>query len=145
MQTLSASGQSALPQVAVDADGDAVFTWTRFDGTNDRVQARARSAAGALSDVQDLSDPGHNAGYPQVAVDADGDAVFTWRRSDGANAPGRGADPLRRGRPEPLTTLSDPGQSAFLPQVAVDAEGDALVAWEHFDETNVRVQASAGP
>ena len=38
---LSAPGQNAwAPQVDVDADGDAVFTWARFDGTNWRVQAR---------------------------------------------------------------------------------------------------------
>ena len=44
MKTLSAAGQTAFdPQVAVDADGDAVFTWARYDGTESRVQARARS------------------------------------------------------------------------------------------------------
>jgi hypothetical protein len=44
---LSRAGQSAsAPQVALDADGDAVFTWVRFDGTTFRIQARARSATG---------------------------------------------------------------------------------------------------
>ena len=90
MQTLSGQGQNASsPQVAVDTDGDAVFTWLRSDGANQRVQARARSAAGVLSAVQTLSGPGQNALGPQVAVDADGDAVFTWRRSDGANTGSR--------------------------------------------------------
>jgi hypothetical protein len=38
---LSEAGQNAtFPQVAVDADGDAVFfTWVRSDGTDFRVQA----------------------------------------------------------------------------------------------------------
>jgi hypothetical protein len=45
------------PQVAVDADGDAVFTWPRFTQgiVHYMVQAWARSAAGALCAIRDLS------------------------------------------------------------------------------------------
>src|SRR4051812_18977958 len=78
VQTLSDAGQSALfPQVAVDADGDAVFTWRRDDGSGNfccfRAQARARSAAGTLSAVQTLPTGGRDAFDPHVAVDPDGD------------------------------------------------------------------------
>ena len=146
MQTLSDPGQNASgPQVAVDNDGDAVFTWERFDGADQRVQAQARSAAGTLSAVQDLSDPGQNAFDPQVAVDADGDAVFTWVRSDGANNLVEARTRSAAGALRPFTTLSDPGQHAEVPQVAVDADGDALVAWERDDGAFSRIQASAGP
>jgi hypothetical protein len=83
---LSTAGQNATnADVAVDADGDAVFIWRRFNGTNFRAQARARSAAGALGPVQDLSAAGQDASNPRVAVDDDGDAVFAWQRSDGTN------------------------------------------------------------
>ena len=82
---LAGRGGRVRAQVAVDADGDAVFTWRRSDGTDYRVQARMRSAAGALSAVQTLSASGQSAVTPQVAIDPDGDAVFTWWRSDGAN------------------------------------------------------------
>lgn len=72
--------------MAVDADGDAVFLWKRFDGTNVRVQARARSADGTLSAVENLSAAGQDVfrGH-EIAVDVDGDAVATWRRFDGTN------------------------------------------------------------
>src|SRR5712691_6980601 len=59
-QTLSGLNADS-PQVAVDPDGDAVFTWVRFDGTDYRIQARARSAAGTLSPVQTLSAAGQDA------------------------------------------------------------------------------------
>jgi hypothetical protein len=72
-------------RVAVDPDGDAVFTWVRSDGTNDRVETRTLSATGTLSAVQTLSSAGQDASDPQVAVDADGDAFVTWTRFDGAN------------------------------------------------------------
>src|SRR6266496_1155042 len=80
------------PQVAVDASGDSVFVWRRSDGTTDcfggpclRIQTRSRSAAGILSPIQTLSPSGQHGALPQVAVDPSGNAVFVWRRFDGAN------------------------------------------------------------
>ncbi len=49
------------PAVAIDADGDAVFAWLGRDGTNWRVQTRARSASGALSPSQYVSVAGQDA------------------------------------------------------------------------------------
>jgi hypothetical protein len=147
VQTLSSAGQNAFgPQVAVDDAGDAVFTWSRSDGLNSRVQARARSAAGTLSAVQNLSDPGGNAHAPQVAVDADGDAVFTWSRDEGATpqlaqARARSA----AGALSAVQNLSDSGSDATapFPQVAVDADGDAVFTWERVDGANLRIQTRA--
>jgi uncharacterized protein GlcG (DUF336 family) len=149
VQTLSTSGRNAdSPQVAVDPTGDAVVTWSRYDGTNVRIQARARSAAGALSFVQTLSPSGQNAFNPQVAVDTDGDAVFTWERYDGANT--RVQTRTRSAASaflSPVQTLSDAGQSAVSPQVAVDDDGDAVFTWRRFDGSGTfccsRAQARA--
>src|SRR5438034_990952 len=84
---LSPPGQNASsPQVGVDSAGNAVAVWQRSDGTRDRVQARARTAGGALSATQTLSDAGQDAFGSQVAVDSSsGDAVVVWYRSDGTN------------------------------------------------------------
>jgi hypothetical protein len=137
---LSAANQNASrPQVAVDADGDAVFTWRRFDGSGTfccfRAQARARSAAGTLSAVQTLSSAGQNAAEPQVAVDADGDGVFTWRRFDGANSRVQARARSAAGTLSAVQNLSDPGGNAHAPQVAVDADGDAVFTWARYDGT----------
>jgi hypothetical protein len=146
VQTLSEAGQHAYsPQVGVDDAGGAVFTWQRSDGTNSRIQARARAADGTLSSVQDVSYPGHDASAPQVAVDAGGDAVFGWLRSDGTNLRVETRTRSAAGSLVPFTVLSDPGQAAEGPQVAVDPDGDAVVTWARSDGTNSRVQASAGP
>jgi hypothetical protein len=146
VQDLSAAGQNAmLPQVAVEGGGDAVFTWVRSDGMNDRAQARERSAGGTLSPVQDLSNPGRSAFNPQVAVDGTGKAMFTWARSDGTNSLIEARSRSAAGVLRPFTTLSDPGQDAFMPQVAVDPAGDALVTWQRSDGANSRIQLSVGP
>ena len=101
--------------VAIDDDGDAVFTWQRFDGANNRIQALARSAAGALSAVQTLSDAGQNAFNPQVAIDADGDAVFTWERFDGTNIRVQARTRSAAGALSPVQTLSAPGRTRPAP------------------------------
>jgi hypothetical protein len=142
VQNLSAAGQNAFdPQVAIDSAGDAVCTWQRFDGTNYRVQARARSAAGVLSAVQTLSVAGQDATLPQVAVDTNGDAVLTWQRSDGTNSRIQARGRSAAGALGPLQTLSPAGQDAFDPQVAIDSDGDAVLTWRRSDGTNSRVQA----
>jgi DNA-binding beta-propeller fold protein YncE len=94
VQTLSDAGQHArAPKVGVDARGSAAFVWQRFDGKNTRIQARSRSATGALGTVHTLSEPGSDASSPAISVDPDGgldddnpDAIAVWRRSGGTAA-----------------------------------------------------------
>jgi uncharacterized protein YheU (UPF0270 family) len=152
-QILSTGGQNAqFPQVAIDQSGNAVFTWERPDGTSDcfvgtacdRIQARARSAAGALSAVQTLSAAGQNASAPEVAVDLNGNAVFTWSRSDGANSRIQARARSAAGALSAVQTLSASGHDAGLPQVGVDPNGNSVFVWERFDGTAGCVGAPAG-
>jgi hypothetical protein len=130
VQTLSASGQEAVnPQVGVDADGDAVFVWQRSDGTNERIQTRARSAAGALTGVQTLSGSGQDATGPQVAVDDAGDAVFAWTRFDGSHNRVQAQARDAAGNLSARQNLSAAGESADSPQVGIDFTGDAVFTW----------------
>jgi hypothetical protein len=97
-QTLSPPGQNAdFVDLAVDLRGNAVFSWTRADGTGAcssegcrRIQARSRAADGSLSPTQTLSAPGQHASQSTVAVDPNGgadlttaDAVAVWIRKEG--------------------------------------------------------------
>ncbi len=128
-------------QVAVDADGDAVFAWLAFDGTDFSVKARALSTSGVLAAIQTVSPAGQDGSAPQLAVDATGDAVFTWvvqdQLVDRVQARARTATGLL----SPVQTLSDAGRDADLPQVGVDRDGDAVIAWLRSDGTNERTQA----
>jgi hypothetical protein len=142
VQTLSAAGQHAdIPQVAVDRNGNAVVVWTRFDGTQYRIQARRRTASGVLSAVQTLSAAGEDALDPHVAMDPDGNAVVVWRRFDGANWRIQARRRATGGGLSAVQSLSAAGRNADLPQLAVDANGRALVVWERYDGSSYRVQA----
>ena len=83
---LSQAGQDASPpQLAVDARGDAVAVWVRYDGNFFIMQASVRPAGGAWRKPIDLSAPGQSAHEPQVAVDPQGDGVAIWDRLNGTN------------------------------------------------------------
>ena len=92
LQTISQAGASATnAQVAVDADGDAVFAWEVFTGAIGRVQARFRSKGGVFGPIRTLSTAGQNASDVRIAMNADGDAVITWQQFDGTNWRAMGA------------------------------------------------------
>ena len=79
-------GQNALsPQIAIDAAGDAAAVWEHSNGTNTIIQSASRPVGGAFSAPIDLSVAGQNALEPQIAIDAAGNAVAVWQRSDGTN------------------------------------------------------------
>ena len=129
-RTCHARGQNAtVPQVAIEPSGDAVFTWRRSDGTNNRVQARTRSAAGTLGGVQTLSQAGQNANLPQVGVTATGRSVFAWERSDGTNTRIETRARTAAGVLSPVQTASAAGQNASGPAVGVGADGGAVLSW----------------
>jgi hypothetical protein len=140
---LTPSGPSARdPQVAIDANGDAVFTWQRFEVDSDRIQSRTRSAAGTLGAITNLSAAGGDAYAPQVASRDDGSSVFVWLRFDGANDRVQARTMTAGGALGTVQTISDAGADALTPQVAIGStSGPAVATWERADV----VQASRGP
>ena len=140
--SLSTSGQDAFaPSVAMDDSGDAVFAWRRSDGSNERIEAQTRAADGTLGPIQRVSRAGQPATGVQVDMDADGDAVLVWVRSDGADDRVQARTLSSAGALGVIRTLSDPGEDAVWPRVAVDADGDAAIVWRRSDGTHERVEA----
>jgi hypothetical protein len=130
--------------VAVDPNGNAVFDWvlTDWNAGAQRIQGRARAADGTLSGAPLLSAPGQAAIDPELGVDQSANAVFVWRRPDGTTdcggsscdrieARARSAD----GTLSSTQTISAAGGRAFLPDIAVDPNGNAVVVWTRNDGT----------
>src|SRR5258706_501122 len=81
---LSVVGQAGdVPEVAVEARGNAGAAWEGFNGANTVVQGAVRAAGGVWQAPVDLSVGGEDAIDPQVACDGQGNAVAVWRRSNG--------------------------------------------------------------
>jgi hypothetical protein len=130
--------------VAIGGSGNTVFVWTRRDGSAakccERIQARARSAAGVLSPVQTLSKAGQNARHPQVAIDDRGETIFTWELQYAIDDPfysygglnyiqARARSAAGTLRSVRTLTASDSSEFGKDPQVAVASGGRAAFVW----------------
>jgi hypothetical protein len=136
-QDLSASGADQ-PQVAVDPAGNAVAVWRRAD----IVQAAVRPAGGPWQAAQDLS--GSDVFDPQVALDPAGNAVAVWERFNGANNVIQAAVRPAGSAWQAAQDISLAGQTAFDPQVALDAAGNAVAVWPRAGIVQAAVRPSGG-
>jgi hypothetical protein len=144
---LSPSGANAYnPDVAVSANGTAVATWTRFDTTDaccSIVQARRIIMSnGSLGSVLDLSAGGENANAQRVAMADDGSTTVAWRRQDSNFIYLAQAAHISPGDSvTQLGSLSDAGQGAQTPVVAMQGDGVAEILWQRFSGNSLRIQA----
>jgi len=144
VRQLSAAGGDALePRVAVAPNGTAIVAWSRWDGTNFRLQERRIAPGGTPEEAtRTLSGPGQNAIAPQVDIAADGEATVVWKRFDGFRYLVLVRHVLPDGTTDPASQrLSEAGQDAVEPDVAVAPDGSATAVWSRYDGADSIVQA----
>lgn len=140
---------SSSASVAIDALGDAVAVWSSFNGTNDYIQGAVK-LAGSVSwptTPSDVSSSGEEADVPQVAVDAQGDAVAVWSGSASAGhyVAQAAIESATTGSWQAPTTLGTSTSNVQDAQVAVNAHGDAVADWVADDVNNHPIlQATVG-
>jgi hypothetical protein len=141
---LSLAGQSSdEPQVVFDDRGDAIAVWDAYNGVTFNVQAAFRPEGGPWQEPVSLSSeaiPG--ADSPQVAFDAQGDAIAIWHRGGPFGGAVQAAFRPVDGTWQRPVQVSEIG---FDPQIAFDAQGNALAVWEHYDGENYIVQSASRP
>jgi hypothetical protein len=143
---ISDAGQDAgEPQVAVDANGNSLMVWSRFDGTNYRIQAQFRAADGTFGPIATISQSGRDTFEPQVAFDPSGNAIAVWTQWEGAHSRTHAAFRPAGGSFASSQAISPSGQSASGPQISIDSTGKAVAVWYRFDGTFDRVQAAVRP
>ncbi len=142
---ISPDGQLAgQPEVAMDNNGNAIITWTQYNGSNYLIyKSEYRSAAWANPLITDYISPdGQNAVYPEVAMDDNGNAIITWQQYDGTNTQIFKSE-YRSGswtNPSSLTDhISIAGQNTTIPQVAMDDNGNAIITWPQSDGTTLQI------
>jgi hypothetical protein len=143
-QTLSdPSAFSMSPDVASDAQGDAVAVWLQFDGANARVQAAYRPAEGSFGAPQTLSAAGYEAREPRVAMNAAGEAVIVWSLGSGLSEEAQASSAAPGGIFGAAQDLTGFTGVASLPQVTLDSHGDAIAVWEGWDGSKIRIQEAS--
>lgn len=133
------------PAVAVDRTGGAIVAWST--GGYQEVVARRLDAVSVTAPVT-VADAAAGVGYGRVLVglDADGDAVVSYRRV-------HSVDPAvvqvrllgRDGALSDVLTATPPGHNlTFYSALATDAEGDSVLAWSRFT-TGILADVHARP
>jgi PKD repeat protein len=141
---VTADGRNGeTPAVGISAQGDAVAVWQ--GGAERGVEAAARSASSGIWQAPvAISPEGERTSSPQVAVDAQGDTVAVWSSAYPEGGPGyavndtiqAAAKPAGANEWEPAVWVSEYGKAPYdkrfslAPQVAIDAEGEAVAVWE---------------
>lgn len=137
IQTLTPPDKFAnLTSVDINAAGDAVIAYF-ISGESAKVQVL--KAVGATPPATPL---GVDTFHPSAGIDADGDVVAAWVVSDGVE---KRVQVRRRTASGTLTSpqfLSAAGQDVLSvpPAIAVEDDGDAVVAWSRSDGSTNRVQ-----
>jgi hypothetical protein len=131
-------------RVAMDANGNAIAVWTQSDGLHYNAVAN-RYVAGVGWGTATLieSDNAGNVGYPTIAMDSAGNAIAVWGQSDGTRykvwtnryvvGSGWGTAALLE---------NDNSGDANPSPVVMDANGNAMVAWNQFDGIRTNVWAN---
>ncbi len=127
------AGNASEPQVAVDPSGNAVVVWQQFDGTQYSVWFNRYTSAGWGVAERIESDVGTYEPEPQVAVDANGNAVAVWYQLGNTHhiwskryTPSGGW-----GTAESIDHSGT--ANAGGPRVAVDPGGHAVSVWRQTD------------
>jgi hypothetical protein len=143
---VSDAGQDAFePQVVVDQTGNVLMVWTRFDGSNLRIQARVRAPDGTFGSTATISDAGSDSSEPAVAFDPSGNAIAVWTQFDGSKRRVHTAFRPAGGSFGADQMISASGGDASQPQISFDSTGDAVAVWYRFDGAFDRIQASVRP
>jgi hypothetical protein len=134
----------ADPRVGISADGTATAVWTWNNGTHTVIQAATRPPGGAFPPAgaaPTLSDTAQSAKDARVAVNADGDTVVVWTRSNATNVIAQARVRPAGGVFADVVDLSATGRDASDPDVAIDPAGRATAVWLRWNGANTIAQA----
>jgi len=140
------------PQVSVDASGNAIAIWSGWSGPNASNQMSAILAAtlpfgGTWSEPVVVSSPtGCTPFDPQIAIDSQGNAVAVWQQPTTASHYDIYASTLPFGLSWTTPFIISDGESdAQVPQIVVDASGNAVAIWHGYESGFRIIQAATLP
>ncbi|MGQ0797436.1 MAG: hypothetical protein ACT4OI_06210, partial [Methanobacteriota archaeon] len=131
---LSNAGDVSAVFVAMDPGGNGTAVWHQFDGSRFRTYGNRFTPSAGWGTAVSIDDPNlADSAWPDVAADANGNAIAVFRQFDGATTsmianryvPGSGwTGP---------TVIEGYTASSDDAQVAVAASGEATAVWRQWD------------
>jgi hypothetical protein len=138
------AGTAGDPQIAFDANGNALAVWFQSDGTRANIWASRYTAGSGWGGATLIeTDNAGAALIPQLAIDSNGNALAAWAQQDGTRY-NIWANRYTAGAGWGTATLleTDNTGAAFVPQIAIDSNGNAIAVWNQSDGTRDNVWAS---
>ena len=137
-------GGAFQPQIAFDPQGNALAVWSQFDGVHgNNVWANRYTAGAGWGTAAQIESTGiDNSEGARIVMDAGGNALAVWRKREvtidiWANRYTAGVGWGTAGRIE-----TDDAGNANNPQLAIDANGNALAVWSQDDGTRNNIVAN---
>jgi len=133
------TGNATRPEVAMDPSGNAIAVWQQYDGERDNIWSnRYTPGVGWGTQTPIENDNAGPATSPQVAVDANGNAIAVWQQYDGErdNIWSNRYTATTGGWSTAELIETEDGGEASEPQVAMDRSGNAVAVWSQFDGTS---------
>jgi hypothetical protein len=133
-EPVSESGVNVFaPDVAMDASGTAVAVWSKSDGEEIVVQASVRPPGGAFTvPPDDISTAGEEAVSPDVEAPPGGGATVIWSLLKELDWVIEASDRPVGGSFSTPETIAASAETPRFPTLALNSDGDALVAWSSF-------------
>lgn len=137
-------GDAQEPQVALEGSGAAIALWSQFDGASYNIwTARFAPASGWAAPALLERDDSGWALTPKVSATSAGEAVAVWHQSDGARSNIWAARYQRGlGWDAPALVEHNDTGDALDPEISMDASGNAVVVWYHYDGTRFNILAN---
>jgi len=124
------SSPDERPQLAMNAQGKAFAVWQQKGSSLHFIYANRFDPSGGWGSAQQISTSSADAKYPQIAVDANGNAIAVWAQTENnyiyIYASRYTASNGSWGTPQKLENITG---VASDPTVVMDQDGNALVAW----------------
>ncbi len=111
------------------------------------MQSAFRPSGGGWGATANLTQPAPEVfrSWARIVMNPAGQAAAVWGRSDGTNSIIQASSATGAGAWQAPVNLSEAGQSAEAPGVAIDASGDIVAAWERPFEGKQVIQAASRP
>ncbi|MCY7314389.1 MAG: hypothetical protein LH480_01845 [Rubrivivax sp.] len=121
-------------RLAIDSNGNALVIYDAWNGNYTDVAARRYEASTGAWQIARILSADIGGSGPQIAFDANGNAIAVWQMRDGATARFKlMSDRYVVGlgwHPQGLPTTIASGSSGLDHRLAVDPSGAAVVVWE---------------
>jgi hypothetical protein len=138
----SGTGGALFPQIAFDADGNALVVWRQYDGSHNSIYANRYISGGGWGSATLIESGTGDADNPQIAFDPDGNAIAVWVQNDGAHKSIYANRYTSGGGWGSATVIESDTGDAYEPQIAINGDGNAIAVWHQNDGSHNSIYAN---